>query len=154
MISLSELPQRDAQSALELASRFAGSESRHQEAPCAPPWEEELADAIFQSLSATLPIAVVAYWNPRLRKSHLVSRVPLSEPDNLHRLVDGLIHGAVPRVRHWRQQEWFFHLWMGAPLETWDRLLVVESEGRLSAAEFNTLLQQEVGRFTPTQARV
>ncbi|MBF0178781.1 MAG: hypothetical protein HQM03_02010 [Magnetococcales bacterium] len=153
MISLPELPQRDAQSALELASRLAGSESRLNEAPLPPAWEEELADAIFRSLSSTLPVAVVAYWNPRLRKSHLVSSMPATEPGNPHHLVDGLIHGAVPRVRHWRQQEWFFHLWMGAPLETWDRLLVVESEGRLSAAEFNTLLQQEVGRFTPTRAR-
>ncbi|MBF0273438.1 MAG: hypothetical protein HQL98_15420 [Magnetococcales bacterium] len=98
-------------------------------------------------LTQTLPVEMVAYWNPRQRKSHLLCLAPKNACQELEGMVRGLMEGSVPRIRHWRQQHWFFHLWMGTPLDAWDRLLIVERSGSLTAEEYNLLIQEAVRAF-------
>ncbi|MBF0339803.1 MAG: hypothetical protein HQL95_02415 [Magnetococcales bacterium] len=98
-------------------------------------------------LGQTMPVEMLAYWNPRQRKSHLLCLAPAQDRQDLEGVVHGLVAGAVPRVRHWRQRQWFFHLWMGAPLDGWDRLLIVEKSGDLSSEECNLLIQEAANTF-------
>ncbi|MBF0627506.1 MAG: hypothetical protein HQL91_04720 [Magnetococcales bacterium] len=104
-------------------------------------------EEIAEWLAQTLPVEMIAYWNPRLRKSHLLCLAPLNEREELTGVVRELVHGAVPRIRHWRQRQWFFHLWMGTPLDGWDRLLIVERSGKLSSEECNLLIQEAARTF-------
>lgn len=106
-------------------------------------------EAIFHWLSKTLPVDLIVYWNPEQRKSHLMYNPLADDKAPLDAIVRRILGGGLPRVRHWRQQGWFFHLWMGAPLEPWDRLLIVEKQGSLSSEECNTLIQEAIKRFYP-----
>ncbi len=107
----------------------------------------EVMEAISRWLNKTLSVELIAYWNPRLDKSHLVCNPLADDAQLLEKVVRQMINGAVPRIRHWRQQQWFFHLWMGSPLDSWDRLLIVETSGSLSSDELNSLIQEAIGKF-------
>ncbi|MBF0127077.1 MAG: hypothetical protein HQM02_07685 [Magnetococcales bacterium] len=156
MQSVPDVPQRETQTVLELATRFSAPESPVGDARFATAGTlldtentQSVLVALFHWLTTSLTVELVAYWNPRLRKSHLVCQTPPGERERLRRMVDGLMNGAVPRIRHWRQQQWNFHLWMGSPLESGERLLVVEREGQLSSEACNLLLQEAIAKFHP-----
>ncbi|MBF0427305.1 MAG: hypothetical protein HQL94_00145 [Magnetococcales bacterium] len=108
---------------------------------------ESVIKAISLWLDDTMPVELIAYWNPRQHKSHLVYKPSQDDKIILDEIVKQIIHGAAPRIRHWRQQQWFFHLWIGSPLDTWDRLLIVEKNGSLSSDECNNLLQAAITIF-------
>lgn len=98
-------------------------------------------------LTKRITVEVIAYWNPRLGKSHLLSLAPSEENGALPELIRGVIDGPLPRIRHWRRGAWSFHLWMGPPLDGWDRLLIVEKGGALDADGCNTLIQDAARNF-------
>ncbi|MBF0416987.1 MAG: hypothetical protein HQL86_01905 [Magnetococcales bacterium] len=98
-------------------------------------------------LSRQIAVEVIAYWNPRLGKSHLLSLAPSEENGALPELIRGVIDGPLPRIRHWRRRSWSFHLWIGPPLDGWDRLLIVEKGGALDADGCNVLIQDAARHF-------
>ncbi|MBF0613931.1 MAG: hypothetical protein HQL92_02095 [Magnetococcales bacterium] len=119
--------------------------TRSEPAPPATLTHPDLATLLYDLglwLFQTMPVEAVAYWNPRLRKSHLHILTTSTERPTLEAAVHRLMQGTVPRIRHWRQQQWYFHLWMGTPLDGWDRLLIVEKSGQLSSDECNLLIQE------------
>ncbi|MEO5346290.1 MAG: hypothetical protein H7834_07930 [Magnetococcus sp. YQC-9] len=109
----------------------------------------EVMEDLAAWLAPRIPVELLAYWNPRQRKSHLLAIAPGDGAERLATLVQGVIDGPLPRIRHWRRGEWFFHLWMGAPLDGWDRLLIVEKAGALAADTCNALIQDATQTFGP-----
>ncbi|MBF0144275.1 MAG: hypothetical protein HQL59_12575 [Magnetococcales bacterium] len=79
-------------------------------------------------MDRTIPLALMAYWNPRFREKVVVSRRGESE-GRLRVLASGVMERPLPRLRHWRQGEWCLHVWKGVPMAQWDRLLIIESRG-------------------------
>ncbi|MBF0447179.1 MAG: hypothetical protein HQL67_03160 [Magnetococcales bacterium] len=89
-----------------------------------------------------IPIKLVAYWNPRNRHYGIKhANGGLIEPELLD-MSQEIIKGPLPRISHWRQQNWLFHLWAGEPLDRWDRFLVVESGTGMTVRESNQLLEE------------
>ena len=93
-------------------------------------------------LSQTIPVKLVAYWNPRTRRSGLYCQNgEVTEPLLLEKS-RAIMEGPLPRIRHWRQENWMFHLWMGLPLDKWDRILIVESGTGMTIEESNALMDK------------
>ncbi|MEO5333107.1 MAG: hypothetical protein H7839_13890 [Magnetococcus sp. YQC-5] len=104
-------------------------------------------EVIANWLTNSFPVILVAYWNPRLRKSHLVDHSLSGDQENLENVVRSIMDGSVPRLRHWRHQHWFFHLWGGPPLNAREYLLIVEQGGSCTSDEYNTLIQETIKTF-------
>ncbi|MBF0212249.1 MAG: hypothetical protein HQM00_01655 [Magnetococcales bacterium] len=152
MTSLPDVILREMPDPLREVERSVANESLllsrgHGSAPSDPEDLEAVLVSLSHWLVQTLPVELLAYWNPRQRKSHLLYLGPISDRQDLEGMVQGLVKGAVPRIRHWRQRQWFFHLWMGAPLDSWDRLLIVEKSGSLTSEECNLLIQEAARNF-------
>lgn len=104
-------------------------------------------EAIANWLTNSCSVILVAYWNPRLRKSHLVDHSLSGDQENLENVVRSVMDGSVSRLRHWRHQHWSFHLWGGPPLNARERLLIVEQGGSFTSDEYNTLIQETIKIF-------
>ncbi|MBF0370446.1 MAG: hypothetical protein HQL52_13415 [Magnetococcales bacterium] len=98
--------------------------------------------ALSKWLHGTISVELVAYWNPRRRKSYLICGDDTVDKSAILHTTWSVIDSPLPRIRHWRQRDWFFHLWMGAPLEQWDRILIIEKGLGLSVEESNLLMQE------------
>jgi hypothetical protein len=99
-------------------------------------------EAISSWLNNIIPIKLVAYWNPRSGLKNLYCKNNDEHTDDLLEKTNAIIDGPLPRMRHWRQQRWLFHLWIGKPLDKWDRILIVESGTGMTIDESNKLMDK------------
>lgn len=95
-------------------------------------------------LERFIQVEMVAYWNPRLHKSYMVCPQRDGDKSELLQAALNIIDSPLPPMRHWRQQNWIFHLWSGLPLDKWDRLLIVEHGGGLTVDEANYLMWESL----------
>ncbi|MBF0381238.1 MAG: hypothetical protein HQL69_09480 [Magnetococcales bacterium] len=93
-------------------------------------------------LNTVISVKLVAYWNPRTTLKHLCCEEREENSTTLKEKSRDIIDGPLPRIRHWRQENWLFHLWIGNPLDKWDRILVVESGEGMSIDESNKLMEE------------
>ena len=103
---------------------------------------EPTLESLTSWLANIIPVELVAYWNPR---NHLTCLHHGNKTENNQELLaksQAIIGGPLPRIRHWRQEKWLFHLWTGEPLDKWDRLMVVESGTGMTVEESNVLLEE------------
>lgn len=107
-----------------------------------PPTMESLSSW----LRDIIPVQLVAYWNPRRQLSYCCEHGCHHHPD-LIPVAQEIIEGPLPRMRHWRHNRRLFHLWMGTPLEKWDRILIIENDTGMSAGESNLLMDQALSVF-------
>ncbi|MBF0357400.1 MAG: hypothetical protein HQL70_02260 [Magnetococcales bacterium] len=99
-------------------------------------------EAISSWLNQIIPIKLVAYWNPRSGLRSLYCKSKDESCNDLLEKTQAIIDGPLPRIRHWRQQSWLFHLWTGEPLDKWDRILIVESGTGMTIDESNKLMEK------------
>ncbi len=114
---------------MESHQRGAGSSMDGLRARIAESGDEPAAfmAAYYSWLQEKITVQLVAYWNPRTPTTCL--HTENIDKNHLHLLekTQSIIKGPLPRIRHWRQEDWLFHLWVGAPLGQWDRVLLEES---------------------------
>lgn len=91
-------------------------------------------------LGTIIPVEMVAYWNPQRKLNRLLCNAVDSDREALLRSANAIMTGPLPRIRHWRQRQWLFHLWLGPPLDRWDRLLIVERGTGMTVEASNTLM--------------
>jgi hypothetical protein len=93
-------------------------------------------------LNTIISVKLVAYWNPRTTFSHLHCEEREENSEYLQQKSQAIINGPLPRIRHWRQENWLFHLWIGNPLDKWDRILIVESGQGMTVKDSNRLMEE------------
>ncbi len=113
----------------------------------------DILSAFLEWLTTLTPVELVAFWNPHRQLNHLVSNSEGDQRTAIVQAANGIIHGPLPRIRHWRHGHWLFHLWLGAPLDRWDRLLIVENGVGLPVEESNVLLRTAIETLQPNLTR-
>ncbi|MBF0193863.1 MAG: hypothetical protein HQL71_04860 [Magnetococcales bacterium] len=103
---------------------------------------QETLESLSNWLNTFISVKLVAYWNPRTTFSHLCCRDKEESSKYLREKSQAIIDGPLPRTRHWRQENWLFHLWIGNPLDKWDRILVVESGQGMTINDSNKLMEK------------
>ncbi|MBF0186881.1 MAG: hypothetical protein HQL50_03045 [Magnetococcales bacterium] len=112
-----------------------------------------IVEALTDWLEEVIPAALVVYWNPRQRLHYMACTGTCENSTLMHTAWD-IIDGPLPRIRFWQQREWFFHLWMGSPLQTWDRFLIVESGNGPRLEDANHLMRVGLNTLQPHMRRV
>ncbi|OSM04366.1 hypothetical protein [Magnetofaba australis] len=102
-----------------------------------------IIDQLCLWLNRHIAIEMVGYWNPR-RGAHVLACDKRNSPEEaqLADQVAEMMEGALPRMSHWRRDAWVFHLREGAPMDKFDRLVIVERGERLPVESANTLMRE------------
>ncbi|MBF0283846.1 MAG: hypothetical protein HQL51_05245 [Magnetococcales bacterium] len=116
--------------------------------PDAKPLTDQLPP-LFSRVAEMLDVALIACWNPRQETRRILAAHPGRTPGALLRDVDSLMDSPLPRLRHWRQRDHLFHLWLGAPLDRWERLIVVENLPGRPVEETYALLKRVMREVYP-----
>lgn len=112
---------------------------------------EELLDGIEDSkelleyfsiwLNDKIPHDLLAYWNPREERAHIITHARSTERKALLQAAREVMDAPLPRNSYWRKADLFYNIWPGFPVDKCDRLLLIESGERENFEKSTRLLE-------------